>query len=245
MGQEPNRTPSEHLIQSPPKIGTLKWAGAPTPKWDPRSFDHHSHLQNHLPQNGTIGFDPRPHGYGELRSLSRGFRADARQLRQQRGQRGAGAQQASDGGGGGGEGHPFAPNETKPWLKPFGICKGIESFQGFLGGGVVLKVFFLWSRPVAGGRFTAILPNEMFNPTQPNPPTNPPTQARPTHTQTTPNPHPHPTNTQLPPNPHPTHPTDTQPTPNRHPTHTHPTPNAHPPHTQPTPNPHPNLESMV
>ena len=40
MGQNPNRTPSEHPIQSPLKQ-VLKWVV-------------------HLPPNGTIGFDPQP-----------------------------------------------------------------------------------------------------------------------------------------------------------------------------------------
>ena len=43
MGQNPNRTPSEHpnsrrASQSPLKW-VLKWSGAPTPKWDPIGLD--------------------------------------------------------------------------------------------------------------------------------------------------------------------------------------------------------------
>ena len=42
MGQNPNRTPSEH--PNPTKIA-LKWVvNSPTPKWDPIGVDNHCHM---------------------------------------------------------------------------------------------------------------------------------------------------------------------------------------------------------
>ena len=44
MGQNPNRTPSEHPN---PHYNRPKWVvNSPTPKWDPIGFDHRGHLFN-------------------------------------------------------------------------------------------------------------------------------------------------------------------------------------------------------
>ena len=43
MGQNPNRTPSEHPNPTT-NIGSKMGDAPKTPKWDPIGFDHHSHL---------------------------------------------------------------------------------------------------------------------------------------------------------------------------------------------------------
>ena len=57
MGQEPNRTPNEHPN---PHSNRLKWVV-------------------HLPQNGTIGFDPQPHQIeNETHSLAQDLSASSK-----------------------------------------------------------------------------------------------------------------------------------------------------------------------
>ena len=58
MGQNPNRTPSEHP-NIPTKVGSKKkWCTENPPKWDPIGFDHHSRLTaNKRPRRRSRGAD--------------------------------------------------------------------------------------------------------------------------------------------------------------------------------------------